>query len=729
MSTNYALTYIGANLTINARPVTITADAKSKNFGDADPALTFQITSGSLITPDTFSGSLTRAAGNNVGTYAITQGTVALNTNYALTYIGANLTINARPVTVTANGGQTKVFGSANPPAYTYTITSGSLVTGDSFSGALTRASGEAVGSYAITQNTLALSSNYTLTYVGANFTITLASSTTTISCPVSVIYNGLPQTPCTAAVIRVGDVNTTATVVYGNNTNVGTATANATYAGDANHTGSTAVQVTFQIVTPPIFAANNVSGMEGDTGIRAFRFNISRTGNSSFNSTVCYNTIDGTATAAAPDNDYVPLVAGSANCVVFNPGDTARDVIVFINGDFVVEPNETFFLHLISATNGTASTTDGVGTILNDDLGGPPPPPGGNPEGDINRPALGTPGLGDGFVDVRDSAQFDRFADGRDCPQTTPNEFQRFDDNSLVTLGDGRITSADRTQLDRYIGGLDALRPAGGPTAPLTVTCTAPSKPETRPAPETKAVAEARIMRLVSATGNAGTDIIVFIESDAQGNEVGTQYSLNFNPRVMSLSSVSGTNPDVTIGAGAPAGTTLLVNAQHVSEGHIGIVENFNGAGTGAVTAGTKRIAAVTFHILPGAPSGASPVIFDDGVIAKVTSDPYGIGLGTTYDQNGIVSIMRPAAIGVTVSGRVLTPDGRSLRNATVTMVDLNGADRTMTTSAFGFYTFTEVATGGTYTIRVSSRLYRFAPRILQVTDSLTDVNFVGLE
>jgi len=36
--------------------------------------------------------------------------------------------------------------------------------------------------------------------------------------------------------------------VVYANNTNAGTATADATYAGDANHNGSTATQVTFTI-------------------------------------------------------------------------------------------------------------------------------------------------------------------------------------------------------------------------------------------------------------------------------------------------------------------------------------------------------------------------------------------------------------------------------------------------------------------------------------------------
>ncbi len=43
-------------------------------------------------------------------------------------------------------------------------------------------------------------------------------------------------------------DLNVSVTVVYGNNTNAGTATADATYAGDANHNGSTATQVTFTI-------------------------------------------------------------------------------------------------------------------------------------------------------------------------------------------------------------------------------------------------------------------------------------------------------------------------------------------------------------------------------------------------------------------------------------------------------------------------------------------------
>jgi hypothetical protein len=72
-----------------------------------------------------------------------------------------------------------------------------------------------------------------------ATITINKASSTTTVSCPASVTYNGVAQTPCTASVSGVGGLNQSLTVGYTNNLNAGTATASATFAGDANHTGS----------------------------------------------------------------------------------------------------------------------------------------------------------------------------------------------------------------------------------------------------------------------------------------------------------------------------------------------------------------------------------------------------------------------------------------------------------------------------------------------------------
>src|SRR5262249_15724705 len=115
MSSDFGYTFASANgiLTINQRPITVTADAQSKVYGNADPTLTYKVTSGNLVNGDTFSGTLARAPGENVGTYAITQGTLA-NPNYAITYIGNTLTITKRTITITAGSGS-KTYGNADP--------------------------------------------------------------------------------------------------------------------------------------------------------------------------------------------------------------------------------------------------------------------------------------------------------------------------------------------------------------------------------------------------------------------------------------------------------------------------------------------------------------------------------------------------------------------------------------------------------------------------------------
>ena len=60
---NYTITNAGANFTIDKRAVEITADAKSKTYGDADPALNYTITSGTLAFTDAFTGALSRVTG------------------------------------------------------------------------------------------------------------------------------------------------------------------------------------------------------------------------------------------------------------------------------------------------------------------------------------------------------------------------------------------------------------------------------------------------------------------------------------------------------------------------------------------------------------------------------------------------------------------------------------------------------------------------------------------
>jgi hypothetical protein len=175
---NYDVTFVDGTLTITQRALTVTADDLSRIYGDADPALTYAITTGDLVFGDTLSGTLTRAAGEDVGGYAITQGALTASANYALTFVDGTLTITARGLTVTADD-LSRIYGDADP-ALTYSITSGALVSGDSINGLLTRAIGENVGDYAITQGTLSAGGNYTLTFV--NGTLSIAPRAITIT-------------------------------------------------------------------------------------------------------------------------------------------------------------------------------------------------------------------------------------------------------------------------------------------------------------------------------------------------------------------------------------------------------------------------------------------------------------------------------------------------------------------------------------------------------------------
>ncbi|NBT90760.1 MAG: hypothetical protein EBT50_08040, partial [Verrucomicrobia bacterium] len=257
---------------ITPKPITVTADAKSKIYGDSDPALTRQVTTGSLESGDSFTGSLARATGETIGTYAIGQGTLSAGANYTITFVSKDLTITKKNLTVSgalaqnksydgntaatisgatlvgvvgaddvtlANGTtgtfpqatpgtglavttamtlagtdagnytlsqpaglaadigkmvltltadpKSKVYGDADP-ALTYQLTSGTLASGDSLTGALSRASGANVGTYAIGQGTVAATANYTINFVADNLTVTQRPLTVTAD-PKTKVY------------------------------------------------------------------------------------------------------------------------------------------------------------------------------------------------------------------------------------------------------------------------------------------------------------------------------------------------------------------------------------------------------------------------------------------------------------------------------------------------------------------------------------------------------------
>ena len=110
-------------MSITPRGLNVTADAKTKLAGQADPPLTYQVIG--LQFSDTVSGvltgSLVRDAGEIAGAYAIRQGTLVAFTNYSLQFTGSTLTIVNTPPTVTIATPVDGVFNVSSVFAFTAT--------------------------------------------------------------------------------------------------------------------------------------------------------------------------------------------------------------------------------------------------------------------------------------------------------------------------------------------------------------------------------------------------------------------------------------------------------------------------------------------------------------------------------------------------------------------------------------------------------------------------------
>jgi len=109
-------------LTISPKPIAVTAEAKTKVEGTADPSFTY-LSTPALIGTDTFTGALSRNPGETAGDYQIKQGTLALSSNYTINYTAANLKIYARPVAQLSAG--ISVPQNATAPTITFTATAG----------------------------------------------------------------------------------------------------------------------------------------------------------------------------------------------------------------------------------------------------------------------------------------------------------------------------------------------------------------------------------------------------------------------------------------------------------------------------------------------------------------------------------------------------------------------------------------------------------------------------
>lgn len=91
---------IPVTVNVGKRAITITADNKEKTYGNANPQLTYQITSENLIKGDSIDVTLSTSAktDSDAGKYEI-EVTTGTNANYDITPVNGTLTVNPKEIT------------------------------------------------------------------------------------------------------------------------------------------------------------------------------------------------------------------------------------------------------------------------------------------------------------------------------------------------------------------------------------------------------------------------------------------------------------------------------------------------------------------------------------------------------------------------------------------------------------------------------------------------------
>lgn len=111
-----------------------------------------------------------------------------------------------------------------------------------------------------------------------------------------------------------------------------------------------------------PEVAISDASVLEGDTGNKKLQFAVAITGTFSGTPSVKYVTADGTASAP---RDYA---AHPTSTITFAPTATSKTVTVFVEGDTLLEPDESMSVRLFGAIGAKIVDDQGIGTIKSDD-------------------------------------------------------------------------------------------------------------------------------------------------------------------------------------------------------------------------------------------------------------------------------------------------------------------------------------------------------------------------
>ena len=348
-STNYAFNYVDGDMTITQATLDVTTDDKTREYGDANPALTSTITGfkngEDLGTSDiTGSASITTtsdpsdAVGVQVGIIDAAAGTLN-STNYAFNYVDGDMTITPAALTIDVDD-KTKVYGDANP-ALTATYTGFKLGQDESvLAGNLATAATLAsdVGNYAISSNQT--NANYTVTVNDGNLSITPAVLTIQSNDTLKAYGDANPAFTSTFTGLKADDLQTDYTVNY-------------TTIADAN--SNTGV---YTITPGGVIDSNyNISFINGNLTITPAALTIDVD-----DKTKVYGDANPALTAT-----YTGFKLGQDDSVLAGGLSTAA-VLASDTGNYAITSNQTNANYTVTVNDGSLNVTPAALTIDVDD-------------------------------------------------------------------------------------------------------------------------------------------------------------------------------------------------------------------------------------------------------------------------------------------------------------------------------------------------------------------------
>ncbi|MBX3244327.1 MAG: PD40 domain-containing protein [Acidobacteria bacterium] len=127
-----------------------------------------------------------------------------------------------------------------------------------------------------------------------------------------------------------------------------------------------------------------------------------------------------------------------------------------------------------------------------------------------------------------------------------------------------------------------------------------------------------------------------------------------------------------------------------------------------------------------------------ENGVFVDRTTRRFDDGLGyrsvcgsvDSLSPFALAEYLAPSSSNVAISGRVTNSIGYGIRNARLTLTALDGTRRTVSSSAFGYYSFKDVQSGRTYVLEIASKTHSFSnpTRTFVLNDAISGMDFVEL-